>query len=169
MQVYPHDSSVRPGSTDGFLVAAQQCLSVTDVVAEEATVCTSDASGSEWCLSMGDPGILEAHPRSTASIWTITHDAGDMFDDLPAYSLVSGLCASWSAEVGASGPLPHTRYMLIEAQQRLNGGGCANGGFTLPDERAASGGAYIRPASLSSLPSDDHVGGVVPRPANEWC
>ena len=45
----------------------------------------------------------------------------------PAVDFSSHLCASWSAEHGASGPLPHTRYMLIEAQQRMNGGSCSNG------------------------------------------
>lgn len=184
---------MRAGDPGDFLVAAQQCLAVTEVVADAATVCSTDASGGEWCLSMGDPGILEAHPVVAASAWAVTHDAGDTYAGLPSYALVSGLCASWSAETGTSGPLPHTRYMLIEAQQRLNGGGCANGGFTLPDSVFASddvnsgsgrgrgggddrgggdrggGGGPIRPATSDPLPSDDHVGGVVPRPASDWC
>ena len=162
--------SIRPGSSNSFLVASGQCLTVADLLISKTAVWTQDSDGRKWWLSShGDPGIIEVHDDpSTAqatSSWTVT-GTGETFAGQPAVTLESGLCLSWSAEFGASGPLPFTRHMLIEAQQRMNGRGCAEGPWTMP--MGGSPGP-IKPATDTPLDSDDHVGGVMPVSASEWC
>ena len=162
--------SIRPGSSNSFLVASGQCLTVADLLISKTAVWTQDSDGRKWWLSShGDPGIIEVHDDPTTaqatSSWTVT-GTGETFAGQPAVTLSSGLCLSWSAEFGASGPLPFTRHMLIEAQQRMNGDGCAEGPWTIPMDGSPG---PIKPATDTPLDSDDHVGGVVPVPASEWC
>ena len=160
--------SIRPGNSDSFLVAADQCLTNSELLIAKTKIWTQDENGQRWWLANGDPGIIEAHdqPAEGTSDWTVNGDSGATFSGKRSVTLASGLCASWSSEFGASGPLPFTRYALIEAQQRLNGNGCANGGWTLPSDGSAG---PIRPATEAPLDSDNHVGGVAPKPASEWC
>jgi hypothetical protein len=97
----------------------------------------------------------------------------------PAKPVVAKPVASfpihWSNDVGASGPVPHSRWMIsgydgssLWYWAEDDDGGDHQEGSSRPRQLKPSRASWI-PRDNGMIIDDDHIGGVVTSPAAQWC
>jgi Alpha galactosidase A/Alpha galactosidase C-terminal beta sandwich domain/Ricin-type beta-trefoil lectin domain len=75
---------------------------------------TTDASGTEWCLDHSgyDEGGITVNPcsSSTSQVWIVAPMPGGL-NNYTFTALENGAGLNWNTQVGASGPIPHSRWL----------------------------------------------------------
>jgi len=132
---------------------------------------TRDSDGRSWCLGFTSSGIWSVAPYdegrkvctyidgtggNITAQWKVNETRPGQYSfTWPTRTEGFG----WSTDVGASGPLPHTRWLLS-----------AHPGEWRGDLKAAmtTSGTSFRPATESII-DDDNVGNVTHRAASDFC